>query len=121
MKKNILVVDDDADVLLSIKNIFEHEGYTVFTASNGYDCIEKITKGFQGIILIDIMMPQMDGWDTIKQLVNRGLTENIEIVVMTAIGTENHKKMKGLEPYIYDYISKPFNIQKLLGSIKKAQ
>ncbi|MEM0466860.1 MAG: response regulator [Candidatus Thermoplasmatota archaeon] len=121
MKKDILVVDDDIDILKSIKNVCEHEGFTVTTAANGYECIDKIAKGFRGIILIDIMMPYMDGWQTIKNLVNNGLAENIAIIIMTAIGTADHKKMKGLEPYIYDYIAKPFNIHDLLRTIEKAQ
>ena len=119
MKKNILVVDDEADVRISIKNIFEHEGHGVYTSENGMKCIEILEKGFCGILLIDLMMPQMDGWATIKEIVKRGLDRNVDIIVITAVGTKRHNKMIGLQPYIHDYIAKPFDIQELLKNIKK--
>jgi DNA-binding response OmpR family regulator len=120
MKRNILVVDDDADVLKCIKDIFEHEGDAVITTDNGMDCLKVLEKGFTGILLIDIVMPYMDGWATIKEIVHRGLEKNISIVVITAIGsTKRHKKMKGLEPYILDYIAKPFEVQEMIHAIEK--
>ncbi|DAC73199.1 MAG TPA: response regulator [Thermoplasmata archaeon] len=119
MRKNILIVDDDADVRLSLKNIFEHEGYEVINAENGAECLEFLNRGFTGILLIDLMMPQMDGWATIKEIVKRGFEKNINIVVITGIGTFHHHKMKGLEPYIHDYITKPFDIRELVENIKK--
>ena len=119
MRKNILVVDDDSDILRSVRDIFEHEGHEVFTVKNGIECIDKLEKGFEGIILLDIMMPEMDAWDTLKEIVNRGLEKNVEILIITAIGTSHHEKMKGLEPYIYDYVAKPFNIDELVRRIKK--
>ncbi len=117
MKKNILVVDDDVDILYSVKEIFEYHGHEVITAEDGIECIEKIKAGFNGILFIDIMMPKLDGWDTIREIINNGFEKNVEIFVMTAIGTVSRKKMKGLEPYIKDYISKPFNISELVERI----
>jgi len=120
MKRNILVVDDDADVLNSIKDIFEHEGHTVTITDNGMDCLQVLEKGFTGILLIDIVMPHMDGWATIKEIMSRGLEKNIRIIVITAIGsTKCHKKMKGLEPYILDYIAKPFDIADMINTVRK--
>lgn len=112
-------MDDDNDTLQSIRVIFEHLGYEVFTANDGIACIEQLEDGFEGIVLMDIMMPRMDGWDTIKEIVNRGLEKNVEILVMTAKGTLNHEKMKGLEIYIKDYIAKPFDIDGLVKSIEQ--
>ena len=116
--KNILVVDDDQDILLSIKQIFEHEGFDVETVTSGEECIEHLEKGFKGIVLIDIMMPSMDGWDTIREIVDRGFTQDIEILVITANGTANREKMIGLEPYVQDYIVKPFDMKSLVENIK---
>jgi DNA-binding response OmpR family regulator len=64
------------------------------------------------------MMPMMDGWDTIREIVNNGLEQNVEIVVITARGTHHQEKMHGLEPYILDYIPKPFDFKKLLGVVE---
>lgn len=119
MRKNILVVDDDADVRVSIKKIFEHEGHEVWTVKNGVECLHLLEQGFTGILLIDLIMPQMDGWATIKEIVKRGLEKNVEILVITAVGTHRHTKMKGLQPYIHDYIVKPFDVQELVENIKK--
>jgi DNA-binding response OmpR family regulator len=119
MRKNILIVDDDVDVRLSLKNIFEHHGHKVLSAENGVECLEFLEKGFTGILLVDLIMPYMDGWATIKKIVKRGLEKNITIIVITAIGTSRHHKMKGLEPYISDYITKPFDINDLVENIKK--
>ena len=119
MRKNIIVVDDDVDILESIRTLFEHEGYDVYTVKNGMDCIKKLQKGFEGIVLLDIMMQGMDGWDTLRAIVDQGLQENIEVFVITAIGTGDYEKIKGLEPFIHDYIAKPFDPDKLIESINQ--
>jgi len=119
MRKDILVVDDDTDILHSVRDIFEHQGHTVFTVNNGFECIKKLEKGFNGIILLDIMMPKMDGWDTIREIVNKGLNKKVEILIITAIGTSDHDKMFGVESYVHDYIVKPFNIGDLVNSVNK--
>ncbi len=81
MSKDILVVDDDTDILHSVRDIFEHQGHEVFTANNGFECIHELENGFNGIILLDIMMPGMNGWDTIREIVRRGLDKNVEILM----------------------------------------
>ena len=119
MKKNILIVDDDVDILKSVKEIFEYQGHEVVTANDGIRCIEKLENGFKGILIIDLMMPKLDGWDTIREIINRGFEKNVDIFVITAIGTFSRKKMNGLEPYIHDYIPKPFNVNELIKNINK--
>ena len=118
MEKDILIVDDDKDILTSLREILQHQGNFVFTAESGFECIKRIKDGFQGILLIDIMMPKMDGWDTIREIVNIGFEQNVKIVVITARGTHHQEKMHGLEPYILDYIPKPFDINKLLSVVE---
>ena len=119
MEKRIMVVDDDPDILISIRKIFELEGFEVFTVDSGLDCIKEIEKGFKGVVLMDIMMPFMDGWDTIEEIKNKGLHENVIINIFTAKGTIDHQKMRGLESYIYDYIAKPFDIGELIKNVRK--
>ena len=112
-----MVVDDDPDILITIRSIFEREGYEVFTVDSGKDCIKELERGFKGIILMDIMMPFMDGWDTIREIIKRGLTERVVISIVTAKGTLDHERIKGLESYVYDYIVKPFNVQELILNV----
>jgi DNA-binding response OmpR family regulator len=118
MEKKIMVVDDDPDILISIRIIFEKEGFEVLTVDSGNDCIKELERGFKGIILMDIMMPFMDGWDTIEEISKRGYEKNVVISILTANGTPDHEKMKGLESYVYDYITKPFNINQLISNVK---
>ena len=118
IEKRIMVVDDDPDILIAIRKIFEREGYEVFTVDSGMDCIKELERGFKGIILMDIMMPFMDGWDTIEEITKRGYAKNVVISILTAKGTPDHNKMRGLESFIYDYITKPFDIQELLSNVR---
>ena len=84
MEKRIMVVDDDPDILITIRKIFEREGYEVFTVDSGMDCIKELERGFKGIVLIDIMMPFMDGWDTIEEITKRGYAKNAKALVVSA-------------------------------------
>jgi len=117
MDKRIMVVDDDPDILISIRRIFEEEGYEVFTVDSGEDCIKELERGFKGVVLMDIMMPFMDGWDTIEEIKRKGLEENIIINIFTAKGTQEREKMNGLESYIHDYIAKPYDVKQLISNI----
>lgn len=119
MKKNIMIVDDDADVRITIKDLFEHEGHEVYCVENGLDCLKILEKGFTGVLLLDLQIPHMDGWTTIKEIVKRKLEKNVNIIIITGVGSAHHQKMKGLEPYIHDYIVKPFDIKELLKNIEK--
>jgi len=117
MEKKIMIVDDNPDILVSLRTLFEHYNFEVLTVDSGDDCIEELERGFKGVILMDLIMPFMDGWDTIREIINRGLDKDIVISVITANGSPDHKKMKGLESYIYDYISKPFNLNELVSRV----
>jgi DNA-binding response OmpR family regulator len=118
MNKKIMVVDDEPDILIALRIIFENYGYDVITVETGKECIEELKKGFKGVVLIDIMMPKMDGWTTIKKIVDKNLTKNIAIEIITGKGTKDHKKMVGLEPYIFDYLVKPFDPEELISSVE---
>jgi DNA-binding response OmpR family regulator len=119
VEKKIMVVDDDPDVLITIRRIFENVGYEVFTVDSGFDCIKELEKGFKGVILMDIMMPFMDGWDTIFEIMRQGYDKNVIISILSARGTPDHEKMRGLESYIFNYITKPFDTQKLISNVRQ--
>jgi len=117
MEKKLMIVDDDPDILITLRSIFEREGFEVFTVDTGMDCIKELERGFKGVILMDIMMPFMDGWDTIREIIKKGFTEDVVISILTAKGTPDHEKMRGLESYVYDYIAKPFNVRELVLNV----
>jgi len=119
MEKKLMVVDDDPDILITIRRIFEHEGYEVLTVDSGMDCLKELEHGFEGVILMDLMMPFMDGWETIKAIVKNGFAKNVKISIVTARGTPDLEQMKGLESYICDYIAKPFDVRDLVANVNK--
>ena len=114
IKKTIMIVDDDPDILISIREIFEREGYEVFTVDSGIDCIRELEHGFKGIILMDIMMPFIDGWETIKEIKNKDLIKDVIIYIITAKSTNEELKIKKYHPYIHNYIIKPYNVKDLI-------
>ena len=117
-QNKIMIVDDDPDILHSLRMMFETEGYEVVTVDNGWKCITELKNGFRGIIILDIMMPVMDGIETIKNMAIEGFIEDTTIILLTV------KKIQGEEfdeiyKYIYDYIQKPFDVSHLLNTVKK--
>ena len=117
MVKKIMIVDDDPDLLVCLRTLFEHQNFEVLTVDSGSDCIEELERGFKGVILMDLMMPFMDVWTTLREIVKRGFTKNVVISIITASGRADPDKMKGLEPFVHDYIQKPFNIEQLVNDI----
>jgi len=112
-----MIVDDDSDILVTLRTLFERQQFEVLTVDSGSDCIKELEQGFKGIVLIDLMMPFMNGLETINEIVKRGLNKDILVSIITAKGSLSSEKMKGLESYIYDYIPKPFNLEKLIVEI----
>jgi len=119
MDKKIMIVDDEQDVLFSLKTIFERQNFDVITVTNGKECLREIEKGFKGVILMDLMMPEMDGWTTINEIVKRGYDKNVAISIITGKGTKDYQKMSLLGSYIFDYLAKPLNIEQLIASVEK--
>jgi DNA-binding response OmpR family regulator len=117
-QKNLMIVDDDPDIVLSLQEIFEREGFQVITADNGRNCLVELEKGFQGIIILDLMMPVMDGIETIKKMTIDGFTDDNSIIVLTAKRIQG-EEFNDIYPYIADFITKPFDISTLLNSVKK--
>ena len=117
MDKKIMIVDDDADILVTLRSLFEKQQFEVLTVDSGSDCIKELEHGFKGIVLMDLMMPFMDGWETINEIIKRGLNKDILLSIITAKGSSSSEKIKGIESYIYDYIPKPFDLEKLISEI----
>ena len=120
MMKKVMVVDDELDVLDSLRTILENQNYEVITVSNGIECLKEIEKGFKGIILMDLMMPIMDGWDTINEIVNGGYLDNVTISIITGKGTKDYQKLSLLGNYIFDYLAKPIDIKQLTASVDRS-
>ena len=117
MKNKLMIVDDDPDILITVRYLFEGKGFEVYTVDNGRDCIKELERGFKGIILMDIMMPFMDGWETIQEIVKKGFTQDVIILIISAKAMPNDAKSRGLESYVQGYIPKPFDAENLVSTV----
>jgi CheY-like chemotaxis protein len=118
MKDSVLVVDDDPMMQMAVRRILEAEGLKVSTADSGEACIREVEKGFEGLILMDIMMPGMNGWDTIQTLVENGRIKGSILCMLT--GDEKpDERMKKYKEVVLDYVRKPFDKQGLVRLVKE--
>jgi len=115
MKKTILVVDDELKIREMVSSYLINEGYDTIEASNGYEVLEQVKKYEVDIILLDIMMPGMDGYQTLREV--RQINKKIPVILLTA-KTDEVDKLIGLEMGADDYITKPFSLRELLARIK---
>jgi DNA-binding response OmpR family regulator len=117
--KKILVIDDLPENVFLLQDRLENEGFEILTAYDGKTGINKTISELPDLILLDVMMPEMNGIEVCKALVNNPSTANIPIILVTAkVGAEDTKE--GLEAGAFDYIKKPFNRVELLARVNSA-
>jgi len=114
----ILVVDDENDVVELLTFLLEKDGYTVVTASNGREALEKVPEEVPDLILLDVMMPEMDGYTVQTQLLENPKTKEIPIIILTAKG--QLKDVFAMSPNVKAYIEKPFDPKALRSKIQEA-
>jgi len=112
-KKKILVVDDEESIRTVLEFTLAQAGYDADTAANGDECLEKVYAFGPDLIILDLMMPQVDGWEVMRLLRANPETEKIPIVLLTAKG-EIHDKLTALQQGATDYVTKPFSKSDLL-------
>ena len=115
MAKKILVVEDEPGIMLGIKDEFESEGYEVYTAENGEEGLAKAKKHRPDLIILDVMMPILDGYEVCKRLRMQG--DNTPIIMLT-VKDKEIDKILGLELGADDYVTKPFSLRELLARAK---
>jgi diguanylate cyclase (GGDEF)-like protein len=116
-KETILIVDDDPDLTELIKTVLHKKGYKTLIAENGIRAIDLALKHIPTLILLDIMMPELDGFAVCQKLRDNFYTSHIPIIVLTC-REELESKVKGLSIGADDYITKPFNFSELIARIK---
>jgi len=114
LKEKVLVIDDDKNICELVSLYLLKEGYEVFTAFNGVDGLEKFKSVNPDIIILDIMMPGMDGWEVCRTIKKKYTTP---ILMLSAKG-ETFDKVLGLELGADDYIVKPFDSKELVARLK---
>lgn len=113
--KHILIVEDEPDMQHGLKDNLEFEGYIVDTANDGDEAIKKILLGQYDLILLDVMIPKVSGFDVCKRVRHKGI--ETPIIFLTAKG-EEFDKVIGLESGGDDYMTKPFGLRELSARIK---
>lgn len=111
---NILIVDDEELIRDVIKEYSTNEGYNVYEASDGFEALDIIKKEKIDVIVLDIMMPKLDGFSAYKEIKN---IKNIPTIILSA-RTEEYDKLLGFELGVDDYLTKPFSPKELIARIK---
>jgi DNA-binding response OmpR family regulator len=115
-KGKVLVVDDEVNITQILEFSIGAEGYEVITAANGEEAIDKARREQPDLIILDIMMPKIDGYEACRVLKANPLTKGIPVVLLTAKGRDIDKRL-GYEVGATDYIIKPFSPNKLVDRI----
>lgn len=117
--KKILVIDDQPDNVFILQDRLEHEGFEAISAYDGPTGIKKAIEEQPDLILLDVMMPGMSGFEVCQKLVETEITRNIPILLVTAL-TSAEDIRQGLQAGAFDYIKKPFNKIELMARINSA-
>lgn len=112
----IMLVDDEENILISLSFLLEKEGYTVATATNGAEALEQYRAFKPDIVLLDVMMPEMDGFTTAGMLRALDTRSRTSIIFLTAKGTTEDRRI-GYLSGADDYIVKPFHNQTILDKV----
>jgi PAS domain S-box-containing protein len=117
----LLVVEDDPDILSMMREALTRQGYQVSTASSGHEVLGEVSQSQPDLILLDLKMPGMDGYEVIRQLKGDKKTQSIPIIVTTASPLDKERdKIRVLGMGATQYITKPLSLNSLIGEIKKA-
>lgn len=118
MKKRVLVVDDEGGIVESLKVRLEAAGYEVLTAGDGQAALDKVRAEQPDLIILDILMPKIDGYEVCRLLKFDKRYKDIPIIMLTA-KTQDSDKETGMEVGADEYMGKPFDSQVLLRKIKE--
>ncbi len=113
----VLVVDDEPKIRQFLKESLEIRDFEVLTAASGLDALDSLKQQPVDLILLDLMMPVMDGYEVYHLLKENSSTKDIPVVIVTAKGERKDRQL-GLEGSTYNYITKPFDIEELIGKIR---
>jgi len=116
-KSKILIVDDEADTVELLKKRLRFEGYDTLEAYDGAECLKQATAGNPELVILDVMMPDMDGYEVCRRLKSNKSTAHIPVLMLTA-KRELESKIKGLDVGAHDYLAKPFDYKELSARIK---
>ncbi len=119
VKKKLVYIEDEQEMIDLVRLILSRKGYEVVGANGGREGLDLVREALPDLVLLDLMMPDMDGWDVYQQMKADEATRNIPVIVVTA-KAQSIDKVLGLHiAKVDDYISKPFSPQDLVDSVEK--
>ncbi len=107
-QRTVLVVDDEPDVLLLCRVNLEFEGYRVVEASDGEEALARLGEELPDVVLLDVMMPKLDGWAVLERIKSDPRTTKVPVVMLTA-KVQDHDQIRGWSSGAAEYITKPFS------------
>ncbi|TVP45730.1 MAG: response regulator [Halomonas sp.] len=113
----VLVVDDEPNIVLSLEFLMEQAGFEVVTAEDGEQALARVNDTHPDLLLLDISLPGMSGFDVLERLRGEEATLNLPIIMLTAHGRDVERE-KGMALGADDYITKPFSTQTLVDKVK---
>jgi len=117
LNKKVLIVDDEPDTLELVKLVLESGGFKTVSAANGIEALNQVDVSKPDLVLLDIMMPDMDGWEVFRKIKEKNST--LPIAILTA-KAQNFDKLLGLHVLkADDYITKPFGKNELISKVRK--
>lgn len=116
MKQKLLIVDDEPNIVMALEYAMRKKGYEVFVARDGSEALEILNTQTPHLVLLDIMMPNVDGYATLKHIKDRPTLADTKVVFLSAKNKEEDIA-KGLELGADDYITKPFSMKKLMERV----
>jgi DNA-binding response OmpR family regulator len=118
-KKKVLVVDDEREIVSLIRYQLQQEGYEVIPAYDGLEALGKVAEDTPDLVVLDIMMPKVDGWVVCHSIKSNHTTTGVKVIILSA-RTQIRSKLKGLYIMMADmYMIKPFDLGELSGNIAK--
>ncbi len=115
--KKIMVVDNEPDIVDLTRTVLELGGYQVVTAYSGEECLRNLEKDKVDLVLLDIMMPGMSGWDVFNRINKK--SNQIKVAFMSVLEISDKRKQVLLDEGLADYIMKPFDKETLLNRVDK--
>jgi CheY-like chemotaxis protein len=111
---SVLVVDDEPQVAWVLRFSLEHEGYRTYTASNGVEALEELQKHHPMLMILDLMMPELDGWGVLQEMVKLPVEQRPRVVIVSAL-TGPDDKAKATALGADAFVPKPFDVEELIG------
>jgi CheY-like chemotaxis protein len=118
MEPKVLVVDDDPSVLYTVELVLSEADVPVSTAESGHHCLDLLARGFRGLILLDIMMPGMDGYETVREIVRRGWMDGNLVCMLTAV-MDPDEELAPASDGVLEYVRKPFHPDELVSTVRE--